>query len=78
MKRRGFFGRIAALVAAVAISPEIAFRKRLELPAVSEPSPQHYSVVVQGVAVEFYVFNEALSDKACQEWEKLLIKKYVL
>ncbi len=32
MKRRSFFSRIAGLVAAVAIAPEIAFRTKLPLP----------------------------------------------
>jgi|GEM_PF-6175251 hypothetical protein len=32
--RRSFFKRLAAVVAAVAIAPEIAFRRRLELPGV--------------------------------------------
>lgn len=30
--RRGFFKKLAGIVAAVAIAPEIAFRTRLELP----------------------------------------------
>lgn len=36
MKRRSFFKRLAAVVAAVAIAPEIAFRTKLELPEVSD------------------------------------------
>lgn len=35
MKRRFFFQKLAAVVAAVAIAPEIAFRRRLELPDVT-------------------------------------------
>lgn len=32
MKRRSFFRNLAAIIAAVAIAPEIAFRTKLELP----------------------------------------------
>lgn len=37
MKRRSFFKSLMGAVAAVAIAPEIAFRRKLTLPAVEAP-----------------------------------------
>lgn len=78
LNRRSLFRKLGALVAAVAVAPEIAFRTRLEFPTVSEPVPQYYSVDVNGTTVELYVFNKALSDKQCRDFDKILIKKYDL
>src|SRR4030095_12933 len=43
--RRSFFKRLAAVVAAVAIAPEIAFRTKLELPEVEAEPTQGYLYV---------------------------------
>lgn len=56
MKRRSFFKKLSAIVAAVAIAPEVAFRAKLELPKLEKFPIVNY-FVGENTALQFQQVN---------------------
>ena len=72
--RRGFFRRVAAVVAAVAIAPEIAFRTRLALPKADLKLDTEYCCLIRKPDCEEILYSETWTFKT--EGEAYVIENF--